>query len=63
MKDDRGYPWGRLGRDGRTLPRVVVKRADIAALPPKALVKFNMHCAGIELSEEEPGRKRKRDGE
>jgi len=41
----------------------VVKRADFAALPPEALVKFNMHCAGIEPSEEEPGRKRKRDDE
>lgn len=41
----------------------VVKRAEFAALPPEALVKFNMHCAGIEPSEEEPGRKRKRDDE
>ena len=43
--------------------RAVVKRADFAALAPEALVKFNMHCAGVDPAEEEPGRKRKRDGE
>ncbi|EOD20389.1 hypothetical protein EMIHUDRAFT_117587 [Emiliania huxleyi CCMP1516] len=41
----------------------VVKRADFAALAPEALVKFNMHCAGVDPAEEEPGRKRKRDDE
>ena len=38
--------------------RAVVKRADFAALAPEALVKFHVHCAGVE-----PGRKRKRDEE
>ncbi|EOD16296.1 hypothetical protein EMIHUDRAFT_310907 [Emiliania huxleyi CCMP1516] len=38
----------------------VVKRADFAALAPEAFVKFNMHCAGVDPAEEEPGRKRKR---
>mmetsp|Transcript_25602 Transcript_25602/g.83936 ORF Transcript_25602/g.83936 Transcript_25602/m.83936 type:complete len:307 (-) Transcript_25602:264-1184(-) len=41
----------------------VVKRADFAALAPEALVKFHMHCAGVDPAEEEPGRKRKRDEE
>ena len=41
----------------------MVKRADFAALAPESLVKFNMHCAGVDPAEEEPGRKRKRDGE
>ena len=43
--------------------RAVVKRADFAALAPEAFVKFNMHCAGVDPAEEEPGRKRKRDEE
>ena len=43
--------------------RAVVKRADFAALAPEALVKFHMHCAGVDPAEEEPGRKRKRDDE
>ena len=43
--------------------RAVVTRADFAALAPESLVKFHMHCAGVDPAEEEPGRKRKRDGE
>jgi len=41
----------------------VVTRADFAALAPESLVKFHMHCAGVDPAEEEPGRKRKRDEE
>ena len=43
--------------------RAVVTRADFAALAPESLVKFHMHCAGVDPAEEEPGRKRKRDEE
>ena len=42
---------------------LVVARPEFTTLSPDCLVKFNMHCAGIEPSEEEPGRKRKRDDE
>ena len=41
----------------------MVKRADFAALASEALVKFNLHCAGVDPAEEEPGRKRKREDE
>ena len=39
--------------------RAVVTRADFAALAPESLVKFHMHCAGVDPAEEEPGQGRR----